>query len=184
MLNSSEKRISKRRFWLSLTVTVAACFFLFLHLFSIHPFGREHEPKFDGTIVGLLILAVLPWIFDQIQSIKAAGFEVTRRVNAQDDKIGEQQKELNRMFLSSMEADMFDTLRNLQIQGTFTHNPLDPNYRVITEQMKHLFQRGYLTRSPDELHEHEEIGQGRLVTLLGKEFIEKRLRLERGEDKA
>lgn len=165
------------RFWIAVCVTAAALFFAFLHVFCLPLF--KSEPRFDGTVVGLLVAAALPWLIDRIEVLKGPGFEIKQRLDEQDGKIEKQQQLLNRMFLSSMEVDMFDTLRSLCFQSSFTHNPSDPNYKTIVEQMKDLFHRGYLTRPPEALGDSEEVGHGRLLTPLGRMFVEERMRLEK-----
>ncbi len=165
------------RFWIAVCITVIALFLAFLHVFSLPLF--KVEPRFDGTVVGLLIAAALPWLIDRIEVLKGPGFEIKQQLDEQDSKIEKQQQLLNRMFLSSMEVDMFDTLKSLRFQSTFTHNPSDPSYKTIIEQIKDLFHRGYLTRPPGALSDSEEIGQGRLLTPLGRMFVEERMRLEK-----
>jgi len=81
------------------------------------------------------------------------------------------------MFLLSMEDDMFDTLRNL-VEGEFIHNS---HYEPILEQMKHLFNLGYLTRAPEELRGQDgvDIGHGLVVTERGKLFVRERTKMEK-----
>jgi hypothetical protein len=171
------------RLWISMSITASALFFAFLHVFGLHPFGNV-EPQFDGKTVGLLIAGALPWLIDRIEVLKGPGFEIKQRLDEQDNKIAKQQQQLNRMFLSSLETDMFDTLKSLLFASTFTHNPNDPQYKIIVDQMKALFQRGYLTRPPEDLRDNEEIGQGVLVTPLGKMFVDERMLLETNQTRA
>lgn len=186
---------TEKSFYVSLTFTVVALVFALMHIFHFTLWDKK-EPTFDKVVVGILIAAVLPWVIDRIEVIKGGGFEIRQRLDVHDQEIATQQKkladqqeqlakqqeQLNDMFFHSMERDIFDTLKNLLVQETFTHNPDDPYYSLIIDQMKHLFQLGYLKNSPEELRAHQEIGQGRILTDAGKRFVEARTKLRLPED--
>jgi len=186
---------TEKSFYVSLTFTVVALVFALMHIFHLTLWDKK-EPTFDKVVVGILIVAVLPWVIDRIEVIKGGGFEIKQRLDVHDqeiatqqkklgeqqDQLAKQQEQLNDMFFHSMERDIFDTLKNLLVQDTFTHNPDDPNYSLIIDQMKHLFQLGYLKNSPEELRAHQEIGQGRILTDAGKRFVEARIKLRLPED--
>lgn len=83
------------------------------------------------------------------------------------------------MFWFSMEADMFDTLKNLVESGQFTHNPKDNDfYPIVNAQLKELRNRGYINTDPATIQQDENIGGGRIVTDLGKRFVSERKKLE------
>ena len=133
----------------------------------------------DGKTVGFLVAAALPWFIDHLDSFKGFGFEFKRRLDEQDAAIQEQQKLINLMFWFSMEADMFDTLKNLVEADPFTHNPEDNSvYPIVNGHLKELFNRGYVEREPTDIKQGENIGGGRIVTDLGKRFVSERTKLE------
>jgi hypothetical protein len=137
--------------------------------------------RLDKKTVGFLVVAALPWIMSQIESFKGFGFEFKRRLREQGAVIQQQQELLNLMvmFWYSMEADMFDTLKNLVEHDPFTHNPRDSiHYPTVNAQLKELYNRGYVERDPDTIQQDENIGGGRIVTPLGKRFVYQRLKLE------
>jgi hypothetical protein len=107
------------------------------------------------------------------------GFEIKQKLDAQSIVIEQQQELLNLMFWFSMEADMFDTLKNLVESGQFTHNPKDNDfYPIVNAQLKELRNRGYINTDPATIQQDENIGGGRIVTDLGKRFVSERKKLE------
>lgn len=162
----------------------------------MHFFDTNCRYRVDGPLAGVLIAAALPWVLNRIQTLKAGGLELTmvqQRLGIQDLRIVEQQKVLGKqqqelkdqqtrmhdLFLSSMEADMFDTLNSLLVRKDFSHNKDDPNYTRIAEQMRYLFGLGYLSRHPDEIPHGEKIGDGRIVTEEGRKYIKARQELSK-----
>jgi hypothetical protein len=133
----------------------------------------------DGKSLGFLVVAALPWLMDRLESFKGFGFEFKQRLDAQDIRIQQQQELINLMFWFSMEADMFDTLKNLVEAQEFVHNPEDRVfYPIVNAQLKELFNRGYIDRDPATILQAEDIGKGRIVTPLGRRFVYERKRLE------
>jgi hypothetical protein len=128
--------------------------------------------RLDGKTLGFLVVAALPWVIERLESFKGFGFEFKQRLDKQDKVIEQQQELINLMFWFSMEADMFDTLKNLVEAPTFFHNPEETYfYPIVHAQLKELFNRGYIDRDPATLVQAEDIGSGRIVTDVGKRFV-------------
>src|SRR6266566_8209674 len=116
--------LERRRLLLAVIVTELAGALAVVHLFDLIP-----SLKLDTPLLVISVIAALPWLaglFPQlagrIASIKALGAEiqlVQEKVERQSQVLLEQQKILNRLTVFSMEADIFDTLENLEKQPTF-----------------------------------------------------------------
>jgi hypothetical protein len=126
------------RILVSTLISATALVFAVLYVFS----NRLAGLHLDKNAIRFLIAAALPWIMARLESFKGFGFEFKQRLDAQNIVIQEQQELLNLMFWFSMEADMFDTLRNLVESGEFIHNPKDKRfYPIVNAQLKELFNR-------------------------------------------
>lgn len=164
------------RTFVSICISVVSLTLAALYVFVPNAPTRWH---LDGKVVGLLVAAALPWLMERLESFKGFGFEFTQRLDAQNAIIEAQQQLLNLMFWFSMEADMFDTLKNLVDQQDFTYNPKDQwVYAILGGQLKELFNKGYVNRHPDSIPPEENIGRGKIVTVLGKTFVTERKKLE------
>src|SRR5208282_4200211 len=89
---------------LSICISVAALILGCLYVSGI-ALSKWH---LDGTALGFLVAAALPWFVDRLESFKGFGFEFKQQLNAQGAAILRQQELVNLMFWFSMEADMFD----------------------------------------------------------------------------
>jgi hypothetical protein len=135
--------------------------------------------QLDGTALGFLVAAALPWFLDRLESFKGFGFEFKQQLKAQGVAIERQQELLNLMFWFSMEADMFDTLKNLVESPEFIHNSEDDRfYPTVNAQLKELFNRGFISRDPRYIDPNEDVGGGKIVTDIGRRFVYERKRLE------
>lgn len=147
-----------------------------VHALDVQIWGRAL--KLDATFLAIVIVGVLPLVallfprlFDRVKSINGLGLKLElleKDVARQQRAIDEQQKILNRLTVFSMEGDIFDTLENLDNQPNFTFNK---NFPLLVRQFQFLFDRDLINRPPDDLNEGEEVGSGKLVTPLGKDYI-------------
>ncbi|MDQ2840174.1 MAG: hypothetical protein M3Y72_03870 [Acidobacteriota bacterium] len=162
-------------------ISGTALFLGWAYVFGVnHVFGLNFAQwRFDRKALGFLVAAALPWVVDRIESFKGFGFEIKQKLDAQDKKLQRQQELLNLMFWFSMESDMFDTLKNLVQAPVFIHNPEDQRfYPIVNAQLKELFNRGFIDRDPASIALKEDIGDGKIVTEVGKTFVSERLKLE------
>jgi hypothetical protein len=175
-------------------ISISACFSLAAlglcvgYVFYATSFDRNL--RLDNKVIALLVAALLPWVLGKVDTVKWGGVEIKaqlaaqdKAIDAQDKAIREQQKLVNLMFLFSMEKDMFDTLENLVKQSNFTHNPEDRvSYAIVSEQLKELFNRNYVDRDPKYISAGENIGNGSIVTALGRRYVQEREKLETSGD--
>jgi len=160
-------------------VTTTAILFAVVHMFGMKPFGWTLT--IDEPLLVIAVFALLPWlnalfpeIVERIESFTALGAQITlvkRDVQKQSEELRELQNTLNRLTVFSLESDIFDTLENLDKQPSFT---LTGNEGLLRRHFQVLFDRGFINRSPDELKHGDEVGNGSIVTPLGKEYIKVR----------
>jgi hypothetical protein len=166
-----------RRVWVFAIVVAAMALLVgIVHALDVQIWGRAL--KLDATFLAIVIVGVLPLVallfprlFDRVKSINGLGLKLElleKDVARQQRAIDEQQKILNRLTVFSMEGDIFDTLENLDNQPNFTFNK---NFPLLVRQFQFLFDRDLINRPPDDLNEGEEVGSGKLVTPLGKDYI-------------
>ena len=158
-------------FYGSLAFTSLALILAVWYIF--HDPSHKPPPNLDSKLVGILIAAALPWVVSRVEVIKGAGFEVRQRLREQDEK-------LNLLTLQLMEPDIFDTLQSL-VKYDFTFRKDD---RLLYEHFKHLFNINCISRSPDSISDPQEnVGNGRIVTQVGRDFIAAREKMEEANKK-
>ena len=97
---------------LKFLIPVSAGVLLVLHL--LRP-----EWKIDAVTLGLLVVALLPWLFSFVESLEFPGGwkvdfrELERRIEHQDQKIENQQELINELVIFTMAYHLFRHLREL-----------------------------------------------------------------------
>lgn len=175
---ASTDRKGRLRTVISLCISLVSVVLCGLYVFFPGPINTKGW-NLDGKALGFLVVAALPSVIERLESFKGFGFEFKQKLDAQSAIIEQQQELINLMFWFSMEADMFDTLKNLVEAPEFFHNPDEKYfYPIVNAQLKELFNRGYIKREPATLVQGEDIGAGKIVTDLGKRFVYERKKLE------
>jgi len=72
MPSTNTNKKSKAYLGVSITITILALVVAVIHVFM----PRVDSLRLDGTLVGILVVAAIPWLIDRIEVLKGPGFEI------------------------------------------------------------------------------------------------------------
>lgn len=150
----------------------------------------------DAVTLGLLVVAVLPWFSDLLQSAKLpGGWEVNFREikNKQDfiennqqkqsEKINEQEKQIQRLALlmnSFLSQNQLECLRAMAINNVFWFDRNSGVVEQAKEDIRRLFAAGFISRRPghgfrtlfDQEEPKQNVNDHFCITDQGRQFLD------------
>lgn len=92
--------------------------------------------RIDEITLGLLVLAVLPWLLDLVKSIRVGDFELElrdleRQVDRQDEVLQRQQRQINELVRYSMSASVFRHLCGIALLRRYEYVHGDADRREL-----------------------------------------------------
>jgi hypothetical protein len=149
----------------------------------------------DAITLGLLVVAVLPWFSDLLQSAKfPGGWEVNFREiknkqdiiqnnqQKQERQIDEQEKQIQRLTLlmnSFLSQNQLECLRAMSINNVFWFDKNSGVVEQAKEDIRRLFAAGFISRRPGrgfrtlfEGETKQNVNDHFCITDQGRQFLE------------